>query len=144
MVYAQTVAAVIDSEINHKWSDRDELLPVYSGVDIFENFIWYGLDCFQRTDNAFILKINRESTISGIMGINYKFFPGENTCTITIDDVPFSVLEVRFDYDSSQRHIIIANPDIDTMATVTDNITISFENAEQADGFNGICFSRPE
>lgn len=44
---------------------------------------------------------------------------------------------VTFDYDFSQRHIMVVSDN----CTVEKEIKIVFNSKEQADGFQGICFS---
>lgn len=45
--------------------------------------------------------------------------------------------EVNFDYDFSQRHILILSEN----STVNNQIKVVFESKEQADGFEGVVFS---
>ena len=132
-VYAEVIEKIIDNEV--------KLSPINLEADSFENFIWFGKDSFEREGNVFILKTDPENPISGIMGIDYTFVSGENTCTITIDDILYSAPEITFNYDFSQRHIMIVNPDINTPVTVNNKVEISFQTEQQADGFYGICFS---
>ncbi len=132
-VYAEVIEKIIDNEV--------KLSPINLEADSFENFIWFGKDSFEREGNVFTLKTDPENPISGIMGIDYTFVSGENTCTITIDDILYSAPEIAFNYDFSQRHIMIVNPDINTPVTVNNKVEISFQTEQQADGFYGICFS---
>ena len=44
---------------------------------------------------------------------------------------------VMFNYDFSQRHIMVVSED----CTVEKEIRVVFNSKEQADGFHGMCFS---
>ena len=52
---------------------------------------------------------------------------------------PISMLDgaVTFNYDFSQRHIMVVSDD----CTVEKEIRVVFNSKEQADGFHGMCFS---
>lgn len=59
---------------------------------------------------------------------------GQNDRT---DGELFESPTVTFDYDFSQRHILVVSDD----CTVKNEIKVVFTSKEQADGFKGMCFS---
>ena len=54
-----------------------------------------------------------------------------------MDGELFESPTVTFDYDFSQRHILVVSDDY----TVKNEIKVVFNTKEQADGFKGMCFS---
>lgn len=56
---------------------------------------------------------------------------------IYVDGELFQSPTRTFDYDFSQRHILIVSDD----CTVKNEIKVVFTSKEQADGFKGMCFS---
>ena len=56
---------------------------------------------------------------------------------IYVDGELFESPTVTFDYDFSQRHILVVSDD----CTVKNEIKVVFNTKEQADGFKGMCFS---
>lgn len=136
-VYADTICKIIDREAaSYSEFDKVELDPVYENVQDFDNFMWIDVSQFEKVDNTYTYAISE--SISGILGIDYTFVSGNNTCVIKMDGEDIAALEVIFNHDFSQRHIVtVKNEKID----VNDVIEISFGSEEQADGFKGICFS---
>lgn len=55
----------------------------------------------------------------------------------SVDGELFESPTVTFDYDFSQRHILVVSDD----CTVKNEIKVVFNTKEQADGFKGMCFS---
>ena len=117
-IYFETVKAIIDDNVHR-----------------FDNFIWYDAESdFERVDDTtFILNV----AASGIMGIDYTYESGDNKADIYVDGELFESPTVTFDYDFSQRHILVVNND----CTVQAKIKVVFNSKEQADGFYGMCFS---
>ena len=62
---------------------------------------------------------------------------GDNKADIYVDGELFESPTVTFDYDFSQRHILVVSDD----CTVKNEIKVVFTSKEQADGFKGMCFS---
>lgn len=56
---------------------------------------------------------------------------------VYVDEKELIAPTVMFDYDFSQRHILL----VSNYCTVQDEIKIIFKTKEQADGFKEICFS---
>lgn len=77
------------------------------------------------------------TSASGILGIDYIYNSGENKADIYIDGELYKSPTVTFDYDFSQRHILVVSDD----CTVEKKIKVVFSSKEQADGFKGMCFS---
>ena len=72
-----------------------------------------------------------------IEAIDYTFESGDNKADIYVDGELFESPTVTFDYDFSQRHILVVSDD----CTVKSEIKVVFNTKEQADGFKGMCFS---
>lgn len=77
------------------------------------------------------------TSASGILGIDYTYESGDNKADIYVDGELFESPTVTFDYDFSQRHILVVSDD----CTVKNEIKVAFTSKEQADGFKGMCFS---
>ena len=112
-----------------------EVSAINRSVYKFDNFVWYGADSdFARVDDVtFVLN----TSASGIMGIDYTYESGNNNADIYVDGKLFKSPTVTFDYDFSQRHILIVSDE----CSVENEIKVVFASKEQADGFKGMCFS---
>ena len=136
-IYADIIESIIDN-LAESYTDFDHTIypPMNKDVQQFENFLWMDSSQFVRNNDTYIYTVNEQ--ISGILGIDYSFLSGENSCMVKIDDQDFAALEVTSDYDFSQRHIRMVD---NNPVTVTKTIEICFSTKEQADEFNGCCFS---
>ena len=134
-IYFKTVNSVIDENVSVYAGKMTDVDIVNKDVEKYNNFIWYGADKdFERVDDtSFVL----QTTVSGIFGIDYMFESGENKADIFVDGKLYESPTVTFNYDFSQRHIMI----VSDACTVEKGIKIVFKSKEQADGFQGICFS---
>lgn len=138
-VYFHTVKNIIDRNVIND-AGKMSRVETINDISKFKNFAWYGVSDktddqgFVRVDDVtYILKVEA----SGILGIDYSYVSGENQANIYIDGEMYRSPTVTFDYDFSQRHILIVSED----CAVHDEIKIVFSNKEQADGFRGMCFS---
>lgn len=129
----ESVKNVIDREVKNDIGKMAHVGVMNEDVKRFDNFEWYGVDQWERTDNIFTLN----TTASGTLGIDYMYLSGDNTADIYIDGDLYVSPTVTFDYDFSQRHILIVNKN----CTVENEIKVEFGSQEQADGFAGMCFS---
>lgn len=134
-IYFETVKSVIDDNVaasTGKMSDTD---VINADVHEFDNFVWYDASTdFERVDDTtFIIS----TSAFGILGIDYTYESGDNKADIYVDGELFESPTVTFDYDFSQRHILVVSDD----CTVKDEIKVVFTSKEQADGFKGMCFS---
>lgn len=134
-IYFETVKAVIDDNVaasTGKMSDAD---VINAEVHKFDNFVWYDASSdFERVDDTtFAISTNA----TGVLGIDYTFESGDNKADIYVDGELFESPTVTFDYDFSQRHILVVSAD----CTVENEIKVVFNTKEQADGFKGMCFS---
>lgn len=134
-IYFETVKSVIDDNVaasTGKMSDTD---VINAEVHKFDNFVWYDASSdFERVDDT---TFTISTSASGILGIDYTFESGDNKADIYVDGELFESPTVTFDYDFSQRHILVVRDD----CTVKDEIKVVFNTKEQADGFHGMCFS---
>ncbi len=136
-IYAQIIQNIIDDAVlQYKEYDYSEIPIVFDGVNNFDNFKYISTKNFERNENTFTYKL--DGIISGICGMDYEFVSGQNSCKIFIDGVEFAAPESYFDYDFTQRKIIVLKTDY---ITAQNTIVVSFTEEEQANGFNGICFS---
>lgn len=136
-IYAKVINEIIDNAAEaYTEYDTKEITPMYAGVENYKNFKYISTKQFQRKDNTYTYTV--DEPISGICGIDYALVSGENSCKIFIDGVEFAAPERYFDYDFTQRRIMIVNTEY---INAEKTIEITFADREQADGFNGICFN---
>lgn len=134
-IYAKIIQDIIDDAVlQYKKYDYSEIPIVYEDASDYDNFKYISTNDFERKDNTYTYTV--KEPISGICGIDYASVPGQNSCKIFIDGVEFAAPESYFDYDFTQRKIIIINK-----ITAQSTISVSFTEEEQANSFNGICFS---
>lgn len=134
-IYFETVKTVIDDNVaasTRKMTDAD---VVNADVHKYDNFTWYDatIDFDRMDDTTFILNTSG----SGILGIDYIYESGDNKADIYVDGELFKSPTVTFNYDFSQRHILVVSDD----CMVKEEIKVVFNSKEQADGFRGMCFS---
>ncbi|RHM29864.1 SGNH/GDSL hydrolase family protein [Blautia obeum] len=134
-IYFETVKAVIDDNVAASTGKMAEADVINADVHKFDNFVWYDAssDFVRVDDTTFTISTNA----SGILGIDYTYESGDNKADIYVDGELFESPTVTFDYDFSQRHILVVSDD----CTVKSEIKVVFNTKEQADGFKGMCFS---
>lgn len=134
-IYFETVKAVIDDNVAASTGKMADIDVINADVHKFDNFIWYDASSdFERVDDT---TFTISTSASGILGIDYTYESGDNKADIYVDGELFESPTVTFDYDFSQRHILVVSDD----CTVNDEIKVVFTSKEQADGFHGMCFS---
>ena len=134
-IYFETVKAVIDDNVAASTGKMKDTDVINADVHKFDNFVWYDAssDFEQVDDTTFTIS----TSASGILGIDYTYESGDNKADIYVDGELFESPTVTFDYDFSQRHILVVSDD----CTVKNEIKVVFTSKEQADGFKGMCFS---
>lgn len=143
-VYYQTVMNVIERFVaERRGYDPADVLVINDQVTVFDTFQWFSADQFTREGNTFTLKT---TTHGVILGLDYNFTSGTNSCKILIDGVEHAAPEVTFNYDFSQRHIMVVNKWLEGEAVnVQREIKVVFGEDEagknQADGFKGLAIS---
>lgn len=142
-VYCETVMSLIEPLVTARQGRDPEAEIINDAVTIFDTFKWIPADKFVREGNTFVCNTNVQGTI---MGIDYNFTSGENSCKIYVDDVEYAAPEVSFNYDFSQRHIMILNNwTAGDAVNIQNELRIVFDDSEagtkQADGFKGIAIS---
>lgn len=143
-VYYETVMSVIEPLVTARQGyDPENVAVVNDQVTTFDTFQWFPVDQFKREGNTFILNTQ---THGSILGIDYKFTSGANSCKILVDGVEYAAPEVTFNYDFSQRHIMIVNKWLEgETVNVQSEIKVVFGEDEagknQADGFKGLAIS---
>ena len=134
-IYYETVKNVIDENVAASTGKMEDAAVINADVHKFDNFIWYGADTdFERVDDT---TFTLNASASGILGIDYTFESGDNKADIYVDGELYKSPTVTFNYDFSQRHIMVVSDD----CTVEKEIKVVFNSKEQADGFQGMCFS---
>ena len=134
-IYFETVKSVIDDNMAASTGKMEDTDVINADVHKFDNFVWYDASSdFERVDDT-IFTIS--TSASGILGIDYTYESGDNKADIYVDGELFESPTVTFDYDFSQRHILVVSDN----CTVKNEIKVVFTSKEQADGFNGMCFS---
>ena len=134
-IYYETVKKVIDDNVAASTGKMADVDVINADVHKFDNFVWYGADKdFERVnDTTFTLN----ASASGVFGIDYTYESGDNKADIYVDGELYKSPTVTFNYDFSQRHILVVSDD----CTVEKEIKVVFNSKEQADGFQGMCFS---
>lgn len=134
-IYFETVKACIDAQVKNATGKMKQVEAVNAEVSKFDHFSWYSAEKdFKRlSDTTFLL--NTEA--AGVLGIDYTYESGDNHADIYVDGELYESPTVTFDYDFSQRHIMVVSEE----CTVKQNIEVVFDTKEQADGFQGMCFS---
>lgn len=134
-IYFETVKAVIDDNVAASTGKMADVDVINANVYKFDNFVWYdaSLD-FERVDDT---TFTISTSASGIFGIDYTYESGDNKADIYVDGELYESPIVSFNYDFSQRHILVVSDD----CTVKNEIKVVFNTKEQADGFKGMCFS---
>lgn len=134
-IYFETVKAVINDNVTASTGKMTDTDVINADVHKFDNFVWYGADNdFKRIDDT---TFTLNASVSGILGIDYTYESGDNKADIYVDGELFESPTVTFDYDFSQRHILVVSDD----CTVKNEIKVVFNTKEQTDGFKGMCFS---
>ena len=134
-IYYETVKAVIDENVAASTGKMEDAAVINADVHKFDNFIWYGADTdFERVDDT---TFTLNASASGVFGIDYTYESGDNKADIYVDGELYESPTVTFNYDFSQRHIMVVSDD----CTVEKEIKVVFNSKEQADGFRGMCFS---
>lgn len=143
-VYCETIMKTINDLVAESYGfDPMDVSPMNDRVMDFDDFKFVGADQFTRDNNTFTLNTSLQGTI---LGIDYDFVSGANSCKIIIDGEEYAAPEVSFDYDSSQRHIMVVNNWLDgDVVDVQNEIKVVFaddeEGQKQADGFRGLAIS---
>ena len=134
-IYFETVKSIIDDNVAVSTGKMEGADAINADVHKFDNFVWYDAssDFERRDDTTFTIN----TSVSGILGIDYTYEFGANKADIYVDGELYESPTVTFAYDFSQRHILVVSDD----CTVKNEIKIVFNTKEQADGFKGICFS---
>lgn len=133
--YFETIKTVIDDNVAAYTGKMEEVDVINADVHKFDNFVWYDANSdFERVDDT---TFTISTSASGILGIDYTYESGDNKADIYVDGELFESPTVTFDYDFSQRHILVVSDD----CTVKNKIKVVFNTKEQADGFRGMCFS---
>lgn len=141
-IYYETIKKIIDENVNASTGKMSAVQPI-NDLSKYQNFIWYGIgsdstggEGFEQIDDTtFVLQTHMQ----GMFGIDYTYKSGDNKADIYIDGTLYTSPTMTFDYDFSQRHILV----VEENCTVTSEIKIVFADKEQADGFSGMCFSGP-
>lgn len=134
-IYFETVKSVIDDNVAASTGKMTDVDVINADVHKFDNFVWYDASSdFERVDDT---TFTISTSASGVLGIDYTYESGDNKADIYVDGELFESPMVTFDYDFSQRHILVVSDD----CTVKNEIKVVFNTKEQADGFKGMCFS---
>lgn len=134
-IYFETVKSVIDDNVATSTGKMSDVDVINADVHKFDNFVWYDASSdFQRIDDT---TFTISTSASGILGIDYTYESGDNKADIYVDGELYESPTVTFNYDFSQRHILVVSDD----CTVKNEIKVVFTSKAQADGFKGMCFS---
>lgn len=134
-IYSETIKNVISNKLKNNIRIKRNLNPYNKDVVKFESCKYIGVDELKKVnETTFEIQLKN---ITGVLGIDYSFESGDNVANIYIDNQLSAAPTVSFNYDFSQRHIIIVNDD----CNVNSGIRLEFGSSTQAGGFRGIIFS---
>lgn len=135
-IYMKTILNLINENLDkNEIYFKSNLNPYNNDAVKFDTFKYISVGEFEKiNDTTYELKTK---PIYGIMGIDYSFESGNNLAKIYIDNQIFAAPEVIFNYDFSQRHIMIVKNE----CKVKKLIKLEFGTVSQADKFQGIIFS---
>lgn len=134
-IYFETVKSVIDDNVATSTGKMSDVDVINADVHKFDNFVWYDASSdFQRIDDT---TFTISTSASGILGIDYTYESGDNKADIYVDGELYESPTVTFNYDFSQRHILVVSDD----CTVKNEIKVVFTSKAHTDGFKGMCFS---
>ena len=121
-IYYETVKAVIDDNVAASTGKMADVDVINADVHRFDNFIWYGADTdFKRIDDT---TFTLNASASGILGIDYTYESGDNKADIYVDGELYESPTVTFNYDFSQRHIMVVSDD----CTVKNEVKVVFNS----------------
>lgn len=121
-IYFETVKLVIKDNVTDSTGKMADIDVINADVHKFDNFIWYGADTdFKRIDDT---TFTLNASASGILGIDYTFESGDNKADIYVDGELYESPTVMFNYDFSQRHIMVVSDD----CTVEKEIRVVFNS----------------
>ena len=108
-IYFETVKSVIEDNVTASTGKMADAGVINADVHKFDNFIWYDADKdFERVDDT---TFTLNASASGVFGIDYTFESGDNKADIYVDGELYESPTVTFNYDFSQRHIMVVSDD---------------------------------
>lgn len=137
LIYFENIYEIITESVNvYRGADPTCITPMNPEVQVFDTYKYLPVNEFKRIDN---LTYDISLSISGILGIDYTYQSQsiDSKTEIYIDNELFVAPKITFNYDFSQRHILIVSDN----CQVENNIRIVFETEDAADGFYGLYFS---
>ena len=157
-IYAQTIAAVIDSEVLQAVAElseaaaagtllsalQQESAPAAYNKEVsrFDHLRCYpagdesadGVTQFVRVDDT---TYTIAASASGVLGIDFLYDSGDGRVQVYLDGVLYESPVLLFECGFAQRYLLV----VDTEVTVAERITVVFDTKEEADGFLGVYFS---
>lgn len=135
-LYFKSVYALVAAGVASDWAVA-EVLPaaLNDGMEVFESWKWIDATDFTRVDD--ITLTIQTVPMQGILGIDYSYHSGSNQVEIWLDGQMIAAPEVYFNYDFSQRHILV----VSEKCQVSQEIRLVFGSADQADAFRGLMWS---
>ena len=123
-IYFETIKSIIDDNVAVSTGKMEGADAINADVHKFDNFVWYDAssDFERRDDTTFTIN----TSVSGILGIDYTYEFGANKADIYVDGELYESPTVTFAYDFSQRHILVVSDD----CTVKNEIKIVFNTKE--------------
>ncbi len=141
---ADAIAASIIRAVDSGMEPLDSSVePLNEGVSNLDEYAYIPASEFAKINDTTFAIVKDSITdvngnyVSGLLGIDYTYLPGNNDVYVTLDNTPFARSTVAFNGTESERHIFVLNDNCDS----SDHITISFTSADEADAFAGIIVS---
>lgn len=141
-LYFSTIRNTIEDHIGESYT-AENITPIEAEARGADNYVWISAanGGFERTDDTtFTANISDISStgLDGMIGVDYSYLTGKNKATIYTDGKEFVNLNVTFNNNFSLRYIRM----LEKKCSASEEIKIVFDTKQQADGFNGIFFSK--
>ncbi|MBE5875872.1 MAG: SGNH/GDSL hydrolase family protein [Lachnospiraceae bacterium] len=138
-LYAYLLSEVIDAEVKaYTGYDSSEVEPLSDMAKYFETFAWYSVDNFTRDGETYIYTMTGFELEDVLLGIDFGFVAGDNSCEITVDGESLGSIEKTF-AEGEEEHQIMP---VGILEAVRSELVIKFATPEQADAFRGIYFNQ--
>ncbi len=133
-LYAYLLSEIIDAEVK-KYSgyDNSEVEPLSEMAEYFETFTWYSVDNFTRDGETYIYTMTGHDFEDVMLGIDFAFVSGDNSCEIIVDGESIGVVEKHLTDGEEEQKLSVGILD-----AVRSEMVFKFGTVEQADTFKGI------
>ncbi len=147
-IYADAVLAAVREMVIGRKIEPKDIEPASASVRLFDDFVWFPRESFRKDGQTFTCEVERAIVGNGladavgggngaVMITDVFDYSGENNIRVLNNDKEIAYREASWSFEFKQRHIPILAADV-TLDPGT--LSITFENAEQLEEFEGIGF----